>query len=49
MNKVAKRYGDWMNSPPFDIGTTTKGALGALRIVSKWKNAVNYANENEFN
>ena len=30
MNKVAKRYGDWIMSPPFDIGIATRGALGPL-------------------
>ena len=30
MNKVAKRYGDWIASPPFDIGQATRSALGPL-------------------
>ena len=31
MNFVAKRYKDWMNSPPFDIGSTTRGGLETLK------------------
>jgi ADP-ribosylglycohydrolase len=30
MNKVAKRYADWIKSPPFDIGFATDAALGPL-------------------
>ena len=32
MNKLAVRYKDWMNSPPFDIGNTTIGGLGPLKF-----------------
>ena len=31
MNLIAKRYKDWMNSPPFDIGTTTRGGFEVLK------------------
>ena len=40
MNKVAKRYADWIDSPPFDIGMATRGALGPLKKNPKWKIAV---------
>ena len=29
-NYVAEEYQNWMESPPFDIGFTTRSALGAL-------------------
>ena len=32
MNKVAYQYKNWMNSPPFDIGTTT---IGGLKVLTK--------------
>ena len=43
MSKVAKRYGDWIGSPPFDIGTATKAALGPLKTTSTWNTAFHYA------
>ena len=30
MDKVCSRYKDWYDSDPFDCGSTTRGALGAL-------------------
>jgi len=27
---IAKQYRNWMGSPPFDIGYTTRNSLGAL-------------------
>jgi len=29
-DQIAHFYGEWMNSPPFDIGNTTKGAFDVL-------------------
>ena len=29
-DKIAEQYSNWMKSPPFDIGRTTRNALGAL-------------------
>ena len=30
-DKIAENYLTWLQSPPFDIGFTTKAALNALR------------------
>lgn len=30
MDKICSRYKDWYDSDPFDCGSTTRGALGAL-------------------
>jgi hypothetical protein len=30
-NKIAVRYRDWITSPPFDIGMTTKNGLTCLQ------------------
>jgi hypothetical protein len=32
IDKIAERYRDWIESPPFDIGNTTKGGLVPLTI-----------------
>jgi ADP-ribosylglycohydrolase len=31
MDSVAKMYGEWIKSNPFDIGTATEAALGPLK------------------
>lgn len=31
MDAVAKKYGEWIKSNPFDIGTATEAALGPLK------------------
>ena len=32
---IAKYYSKWMNSPPFDIGTTTINGIGKLKHDAK--------------
>lgn len=34
---IAKYYGAWIDSPPFDIGNTTRSALGVLSSGSRLK------------
>jgi ADP-ribosylglycohydrolase len=34
-DNIARMYGQWMRSPPFDIGRTTSNALGTVRFKQK--------------
>ena len=35
MDRIAKWYGEWMKSRPFDMGITTRNALNRLKTNPK--------------
>lgn len=39
LEKIARRYADWVRSKPFDIGNTTRQSLGCF-VESEWKGVV---------
>ena len=47
IESIASSYKDWVSSPPFDIGNTTRGTIGKLRFVPKARTAI-LAARNEF-
>lgn len=42
-NELAKSYRDWIESPPFDIGGTTRNGLGCLVDDCDWNTSRNMA------
>lgn len=43
LERIARTYADWIDSPPFDIGTTTSRSLGAARGVQDYATAMTAA------